>query len=501
MIYFVSNNQSLFESDVYKGISVEESLAMMSSWGLIQCDTETDGTYAKLNKLLCAQFGNIDKTAQIVVDCTTVDIKNYKEVMESKFLIFQNGKFDLQFFYNHGIIPRKIYDTMIVEQFLHLGYPSGSISYSLKSIAKKRLGIDIDKTVRGQIIWRGLDEEVIKYAASDVVYLYDIMVSQLKECKEKGGLVGAKLECDFVPVIAYLEWCGIKLDADKWKAKMEKDLNNLTIAKNALNEFIVKLSKEGYKKPMKDSLGRTYYEVIPSSKFSKYVFIDRQGDLFEGFDLSPKVSINWSSSTQVVQVAKILGFNTTVQDKVTGEDKDSVLEKQLKGQKGICDEFLELYFKYQEYNKVVTSFGQGHLNTICPTDGRSHSIYRQLGTSSGRMSCGSNQPNDVLAKVNKVKPSDCKYPNMQQLPNDAETRACFIAEKDNLMIDCDWSAAEARLAGDIYNDQAIKDIFLNNIDSHSMYAKIFFKDELKDVDVHDVKKLRPDLRQKAKGPE
>lgn len=34
-----------------------------------------------------------------------------------------------------------------------------------------------------------------------------------------------------------------------------------------------------------------------------------------------------------------------------------------------------------------------------------------------------------------------------------------------------------------------------------MYAKIFFKDELKDIDVHDVKKLRPDLRQKAKGPE
>ena len=34
-----------------------------------------------------------------------------------------------------------------------------------------------------------------------------------------------------------------------------------------------------------------------------------------------------------------------------------------------------------------------------------------------------------------------------------------------------------------------------------MYAKIFFKDELKDIDVHDVKKLRPDLRNLAKGPE
>lgn len=61
--------------------------------------------------------------------------------------------------------------------------------------------------------------------------------------------------------------------------------------------------------------------------------------------------------------------------------------------------------------------------------------------------------------------------------------------------------AEARLSGDIYNDQAIKDIFLKGIDSHSMYAKIFFKEELKDIDVQDIKKKRPDLRQKAKGPE
>ena len=34
---------------------------------------------------------------------------------------------------------------------------------TLNYIAERRLGVNIDKTVRGQIIWRGLDEEVIKY--------------------------------------------------------------------------------------------------------------------------------------------------------------------------------------------------------------------------------------------------------------------------------------------------------------------------------------------------
>lgn len=476
MIYLVTASQQLFESEIYKVISVEESLTIMNDWKMIQCDSETTGTYAKIDKLLCAQFGNPEKTIQVVVDCTTIDIRNYKGIMEKKYLIFQNGKFDLQFFYNYGIIPRKIYDTMVVEQLLHLGYPSGTISYSLKSIAQERLGINIDKTVRGQIIWRGLDEKVIEYAGNDVVWLYDIMKSQIEDCKKQGCMVGAKLECDFVPVIAYLEWCGIKLDANKWKAKMKKDKENLEEAIKNLNDFVVR---------------------TPSLK--QFTFIDRQGDLFSGFNLEPQVKINWSSSQQVVKVAKILGFNTTVQDKKTGEDKDSVLEKALKGQKGINDEFLRLYFDYQGYTKVVSSFGQGHLNAICPTDGRIHTIYKQLGATSGRMSCGSQQPNKTLAKANKVNPSECKYPNIQQLPADEPTRAAFVAEKGNLMVDCDFSALESRLGADIYNEKSMQDEFLyGSGDIHSLCAKMVFHEELKDIDVKDVKHKRPDLRKLVK---
>ena len=478
MIYLVTKNVELFESEHYKIISPEESLEIMSSWKRVQYDSETDGRDAHVNKLLCVQFGNKAADTQIVVDCSCIDILLYKELLENKPLIGQNLKFDLQFLYNYKIIPRKVYDTMIVEQLLYLGYPSGIISYSLKDIAKRYLGIDIDKSVRGEIIWRGLDSKVIEYAAGDVQFLEDIMMCQKEECIKKGCVKAVKVECDFTPVIAYLEWCGIKLDEVKWKEKMKNDKEKLDAAKKALDDF-----------------------VIYTPKLSKFVFIDLQGDLFEGYNTSPQVKINWSSSQQVIEVAKLLGFDTTVKDKKTGEDKDSVLEKHLANQKGINDEFLKLYFDYREHDKVVSSFGQGHLNAINPNTGRLHTIFRQLGAASGRMSCGSNQPNTDLAKLKKLLPKECKAPNLQQLPNDAITRACFIAEKSNLMIDCDWQAAEARLAGDIYNDQAIKDIFLNNIDSHSMYAKIFFKEQLKDIDVHDVKKLKPELRQRAKGPE
>lgn len=477
MIYLVSDNKP--ESPYYSVISVEKSLELLHKMNIIQCDTETDGRDAHINHLLCIQFGNDAIDVRIVVDLQYADLNLYKEILEEKMLVFQNGKFDLQFLYNYGIHPLKIYDTMIVEQFLHLGYPSGSISYSLKEIAKRRLDVDLDKTIRSQIIWRGLDEDVILYSANDVVYLEKIMKSQMEDVRKVENAVnGVRLECDFVPVIAYLEWCGIKLDESRWKEKMKSDQENLDQSIKTLNDFVVR---------------------TPSLK--KYVFVDYQGDLFTGFNLEPQVKINWSSSQQVVQVAKILGFDTTVQDKKSGEDKDSVLEKFLMMQKGVNDEFLKLYFSYQEYAKVVSSFGQIHLNSINPVTGRLHTSFKQLGAASGRMSCGSNQPNTDLSTYKHLPNGACKYVNLQQLPHDETTRAAFVAEEGFLLIDCDWSAAEARLAGDIYNDQAIKDIFLNDIDSHSMYAKIFFKEELKDIDVKDIKKLRPDLRQKAKGPE
>lgn len=43
MIYFVSTQTSLFNSDKYEVITVQKSLDMMKDWDLIQFDTETSG--------------------------------------------------------------------------------------------------------------------------------------------------------------------------------------------------------------------------------------------------------------------------------------------------------------------------------------------------------------------------------------------------------------------------------------------------------------------------
>ena len=508
MIYLVTTNRGLFENEIYKTIGVKESLSILNEWKMVQFDTETLGKDPHVGSLLLVQFGSIDKKTQIVIDCTTINILLYKDILETKYLIGQNLKFDLQWLYNYSIIPLKIYDTMIVEQLLYLGYspeykdPVNGISYSLNSIAKRRLNVYIDKTVRGEIQWRGIDDSVINYAATDVIYLVDIMYSQLADCKKQNCIVGAKLECDFVPVIAYLEWCGIHLDATKWEEKMKLDNKHLQEAINDLNNF-----------------------VTSNPNLKEFTYINYEGDLFEGFDLTPKCTINWASSAQVVPLLKKLGFDTRVQDKETGEDRESAMEKVLKKQKGINDEFLKLYLGkgdpededyYAGYNgsaKVVTSFGQNHLNAINPNTQRIHTVYRQLGCDTGRMSSGAKGNNDDLAKLNHlpVNPSNkqkkegkaCPYPNMQQLPADEITRSCFTAPKGYKWCSCDYSAIESRLGADIYQEKSMIDEFLyGSGDMHSLCAYMVYTKEIpRDTPIKNIKKLYPHLRKEVKAVE
>ena len=57
------------------------------------------------------------------------------------------------------------------------------------------------------------------------------------------------------------------------------------------------------------------------------------------------------------------------------------------------------------------------------------------------MSCGSQQPNEDLAKLKKIPASECTYPNIQQLPADEDTRGAFTNQKpDTLICSADFSA-------------------------------------------------------------
>lgn len=593
MQYFVSENQLFFEKELLSQtrLSIQDSLDIIKTWEYIQFDLETSGNDAHISDILIMSFGNIDKTMQIMVDCATIDPKLYKGILEdpNKLIIGQNLKFDFQFLYKHKITPINCYDTMIVEQFLHLGYPyflvgvpehyieeyceftesypgfedlkpdvkkevlfinipeaakyiyehSGS---SLKALAWRYCNIYLDKTVRGEINWRGIDDVVLNYAAGDVTWLYDIMMQQVAKCRERKCLNGAHLECAFVPVIAYLEWCGIKLDQNKWKAKMQQDTNTKKIFRNILNDFIIsncqnkktfisyiRLSNresdediEKERKLYKNEIRKTELDIYEDSVLtyeayeiktdiklpSSYIEVNYQGDLFNGFNTEPQCIINWDSSQQVIPVLNILGFNTKILDKKSGEEKESALEKVLSKQKGINDIFLNIYLNYKEADKVCTTYGQTYLNAINPLTERIHTNFKQIGTTSGRMSCGSKEINIALAKLKHL-PTSTKnnnlkvsYPQLQNLPATEQTRSCFVSKKGNKFASGDYNALESRLGADIYNEPAmIEEYLYGSGDIHSLVAKACFPQELADVPVKEIKKKRPDLRKKAKAPE
>ena len=510
MIYFVTGQRELFEfpDAKYKCISVEESLKILEPLRVVGLDTETTGTEIWQGKLLTLQLGN--KENQVVIDCMTTDVKQYKDYLESdRLFIIHNAKFDLRWLYKEHIVVRNVYDTYLAEKILFLGFPPGIVSLSLQACCDRYLGIFLDKTVRGQI-HAGMTEEVIVYAANDVVHLEDIMNLQLKTITARGQKVALDIENEFVRVLAYIEYCGIKLDPVKWKAKMDKDAERLRVAEHKLNEWVVDyVMKKGdpsliarnydtHKKGKPAKLADNVYVVIP------------QPSLFAEFDTGPQCIINWNSSKQVIRLFEELGFDLLVKDKKTGKMKKSVESKFIELQASKSS-IVPLYLEYSAAFKVVTSFGQNFLDAINPVTQRIHPTFNQM-MDTGRLSCGSGgkgkggktKDDDIAEEADENKDTSTqandKSVNVQQLPATEETRAAFVPEKGHLLVDCDYGDQEGHVFTELSNDREWIAFYNDPAqrDGHSFVAKMCFPKDLDGVAEKDVKKVRKDLRDLAK---
>lgn len=469
MIYLVTANQELFDNEVYQIIGVPESLELLEPLKVVGLDTETEGLDPYTKRLKTVQLGC--REFQIVIDCMTIDIKLYRNYLEShRLFIGWNLKFDLKFLYHQRIVPRRVYDGYLAEKLMWLGYPPGMHSLSLKTAGETYSGVELDKSVRGKVIWAGLETDVVKYAANDVTYLEEIMNKQLKLLKDKGLEVAIDYENRFVLPLAYMEYCGVKLDVEKWKQKMKTDLERELIAKKACDDWIISTAET-------------------DSFLKKYIYVNLQGDLFEGFDTTPKVKINWNSTKQVIEIFKHFGVDVVIDDKEKGGTKDSIDAKTLKPQKGKC-ELIALYLEYKEAAKVTSTYGDNFLDQVGP-NGRICTNYNQMGADTTRITSGG-----------KDKTNRKDYVNLLNLPANAETRACFVAERGNKWISIDYSGQETYLMASIANDEAIIEELTNGSgDIHSLTAYMSYSEIPRDTPIKDIKKLYHNLRQEAKGIE
>lgn len=522
MIYLVSHNKSLFQTDKYIEATMEQAMSVLLPLKLCQLDTETKGLDCHTKALLTIQLGNKDN--QVVIDWTTVTprekqiVKNYLE--SDRLFLGWNLMFDLTFLYVQGIYPKHIWDGMIVEQLLYLGYPAQMREKSLKAAAWNYLNINIDKTVRGKIINDGLTTEVVIYAAGDVTYIEDIKEKQDIEVEKQGMKLAVELECEFVKSLAYFKYCGVHLDITKWKAKMAKDQAKLDRAISELNAWVVawdkenphngydiqypelkypkysadypaevkRLTKDGYKRFPQEDLQTPDGKVDAYKKVIKNQFtrIDTQGDLFTGFDTEPKCVINWSSQKQVIPLFELLGINVETFDKKTKQKKKSIEANVLKPQKNDFP-IIPIFLEYQEAAKVVSTYGQNWLNAINPKTDRIHADFHSIGTDTARVSSGGG--------VWKL--------NMQNLPHDPETRACFTSEEGNAWLSADYQSQESRIIASVSKDEKMIDLFEHGCgDVHSLVAYMSYPNIIpRDTKIEDIKKLYHNWRQKAKSIE
>jgi DNA polymerase I-like protein with 3'-5' exonuclease and polymerase domains len=429
MIYFISSQIMMEQDDIRSG-TIEQLLHYCSDKTELGLDIETTGLDPYTDRILCIQIG--DEHNQFVIDTAYYPARLFKSLLEdeSKLFLGHNIKFDTKFFLHERIVIRNVYDTYVSEQIVWNGYEE--MKKSLDYVCHRYTGEMLDKSVRGDIHREGLSTRVIRYGASDVRVLPAIKRAQ-KLRAEKYHLINAiKLNNLFVPVMAYLEYSGFKLDTNLWQQKIDRDIAEMNGVIAELNQFIL------------DADVRR--------------FIKRQLDLF---DPTPKVNINWSSSKQVTELFKIFNINVEL-DEDDEDGKESVSAKLLKKQLD-AHPIIPKYIRYRELLKRIGTYGVNWYKFISPVTGRIHTKFQQW-MSTGRMSSGG-----------KDKDSKTKYINAQNIPSDAATRQCIIADQGNILINADYSSQEVRLFVDRCRDEALLKMFDDGYqDMHSYTAWYLF---------------------------
>lgn len=417
-----------------------------------EVDSETYGFDPHTVDMMCFQIGGPEHQFVIHPD----KLWEFQPFLESYPLIGHNLKFDLKFLYKKGIYPRMVWDTMLTEQVIHCGLPN--VRHNLAAVAKRRIGVELDKSVRDNIWKEGLTKRVIEYAGDDVKYLNKIREQQLPDLDKWELHQALEIENQFVLSLAYVEFCGFKLDREKWLQKMARDQQALIAAEKAVNDYIL---QSGLQK-----------------------FINPQIDMFSE---QCSANVNWGSPKQVISLFKTLGIPTEVIEK--GEAKESVSKKYIKK---VSKDFpiIPLYLKFREYQKLVSTYGETFINQINKNTGRIHTNFRQIMDTS-RLSCGG-----------KNKNTGEEYVNLQNLPKDKLTRACFVAEPGNTLAISDYSGQEQIVLANFSMDKNLLEFYDKGLaDMHSFVASKMpaWAEELKGLTLEEIKDKHSDKRDKAKN--
>lgn len=424
MLVFIGG-PTLFESEPFQRGSIQSVVEEINRRKTFALDTETSGLDYQNDHVILISIGW--KDLQYVIDARTTDCSALASVMSDELIlkIMHNSKFDMQFLAKLlNCRFENIYDTMLAEKVLYAGM---DYENSLQAIAYRRLKVTLDKDVRSSFSKHPDMPPTLRqinYSGEDVRYLHDIMELQQAEAKVMDTKYGfnlrtvIQLENDTAIVLAEMESEGLRLDVEAWRALSgTADIN---------------LAKE---REILDSL------VISDSRLIKFLDKTPQLDLFKDLSELRKVTVNWDSPKQVLEV-----FRTLV-----GPDLASVNEKEL--QTHTSHDLIYEYIQYKGLAKLASAYGDEFLRYV-KQDGKIHTSFSQI-LSTGRMSS-----------------SD---PNCQQIPQDNAYRNCFIPDSsDYKFVSCDYSSQELTVIAVKSKDPVWNMALKEGKDLHSICADLVF---------------------------
>ena len=145
----------------------------------------------------------------------------------------------------------------------------------------------------------------------------------------------------------------------------------------------------------------------------------------------------------------------------SGYSTDADVLDRLKFRHPIIGKILE----YRTISKLKTTYVDGMLPLISKEDGRIHANFKQTVTATGRISCTD--------------------PNLQNIPIRTELgkelRKIFVAPKNSVLIDADYSQIELRVLSHISGDEKMIDAFKHDKDIHATTASQVFDVPLEEV--------------------
>lgn len=343
-------------------------------------------------------------------------IERLKPLLENNTIgkIGHNIKYDYIVLKNEGVeIGPIVFDTMVGAYLVN----PNARAQKLDELAFSELGIEMIKIE--EIIGSGKNQVTVDqteiekagvYACEDADITFRLYNHLSKDLKNLDLIsLMEKIEAPLIPVLAEMEFAGIKLDSDKLKA-----------SSRLIEKRIATLEKSIWKKA-----GGKFNIASPSQM---------QTVLFDKLHLNEKVE-----DPKDLKKLKSGGFSTSA----------SELEK-LRSLHPIVAEI----FEYRELSKLKNTYLDTLPGLVNKRTGRVHTCFNQTIAQTGRLSSSDPNLQNIPIRTDEGK----------------KIREAFVADKGNVLLSADYSQIELRVIAHIARDKEMIKIFKEGRDIHTETA-------------------------------